>query len=256
MRKLREIIANGKIRRQRAIFVMITVLVLCVGGVLTFLYTQSKDVKKEVVKIQEKKQTKTSDKDEQENKNENTLLAEDGVEDVQEENEEAVQTNNASTNTVSTDKNTSSSSTNNNQTPAPNTHPSKPQEDTSTSEEEIVKGPKPAKYSVVRAYDFPNDFPNDGWHWHYSTYVWTPQHVYWAWDEDRGYYVGDIVWVVALRSTTSNTDISLAPETIENVKKLMVPAPTLEESQELVKKDDDFFYIRYGAINVYVCMEE
>ena len=243
MRKLREIIANGKIRRQRAIFVMITVLILCVGGVLAYRYTQPKDVEKEYVKIQEKE-------------NENTLLAEDGVEDVQEENEETVQTNNATTNTVSTDTNTSSSSANNNQTAAPNTQPSKPQEDTSTSEEEFVKGPKPAKYSVVRAYDFPNDFPNDGCHWHYSTYVWTPQHVYWAWDEDRGYYVGDIVWVVALRSTTNNTDISLAPETIENVKKLMVPAPTLEESQELVKKDDDFFYIRYGAINVYVCMEE
>ena len=115
---------------------------------------------------------------------------------------------------------------------------------------EPTKGPKPAKYTVILANDFPNDFPKDGWSWRYSTYVWTPKSTSWVGDE-----LVSVEWEVALRSTTNDTSISLAPQTIANVKKYMVPAPTLEESKKLIKPGDDYFYIRYGAVNVYVCME-
>lgn len=60
---------------------------------------------------------------------------------------------------------------------------------------------------------------------------------------------------MTLRSYTNNVDISLAPETINNVKKMMVPPPTLEESQGMVSRDDTtYFNVRYGAIEVYVYM--
>ena len=66
----------------------------------------------------------------------------------------------------------------------------------------------------------------------------------------------EIEWEVFHFSLTNNSSITSAPQTIENVKKFMPPPPTLEESKKLVKFDSDCFYIRYGTVNVYVCMEE
>lgn len=119
---------------------------------------------------------------------------------------------------------------------------------------EAAKGPRPAKYSVIKANDFPNDFPRDGWSWRHSTYVWEPTSV--TWGGANGDELVDVVWEVTLRSSTNNVAISLAPQTINNVKKYMPPAPTLEQSKSMIKPDSDLFYVRYGAVEVYVCMEE
>ncbi len=127
---------------------------------------------------------------------------------------------------------------------------------TTTTETQENKTPKPAKYTVILAKDFPNDFPQDGWSWHYSTYAWTPKSTSWGWNDELEPELEEIEWEVGHFSSTSNPNITSAPQTIENVKKFMGPPPTLEESKKLVPYDSDYFYIRYGEVNVYVCMEE
>ena len=130
-------------------------------------------------------------------------------------------------------------------------------ETTPPTQHEPPKTPKPARYSVKRAYNFPNDFPNDGWSWTYKEYAWEPKNTVWS----NGELVG-VEWEVVATTAGMYMEILTAPQTIQNVKQYMVPAPTLEESKKIIYKGDiendnnyGYHLFRYGHVGVYVCTE-
>lgn len=140
------------------------------------------------------------------------------------------------------------STTNNYQKP----QPTRPTEYTTYTyiPTETPKGPKPEKYSVVLCNDYPNGSPNDGWDWCYAKYAWVTKSV----SSFNGEMTA-VEWQIMLcdNGLFPDTTLLTVPETIENVKKLMIPPPTLEEC---IEYGEDIHHMRFGTIEVYVCMEE
>lgn len=114
----------------------------------------------------------------------------------------------------------------------------------SSSAVSVPKRPKPAKYTVIKA----DDFPNDGWEWTRHTFAWRVSETEWGGPD--GTELVRVVWEVSPTSMSSHMDIILGA--CENAKKFMPPAPTLEESKKMIQYGADTFPLRYGKTTLYV----
>lgn len=105
------------------------------------------------------------------------------------------------------------------------------------------KGPKPAKYTVIQA----DDFPRDGWSWRRSVFCWHVSYTEWGGADGRELVAVD--WDVF-------PDSGKVVGAKENAKRFLPPKPTLEESKSMIPYGEDVFFIRYGHTTLYVCLED
>ena len=110
-----------------------------------------------------------------------------------------------------------------------------------SSEQEPPKTPKPAYGTMIPAYDFPNDFPDDEWAWRHTGFWWEPV--------SREYMEGVLINVEWQVVPDSGKVIGLE----NNAIPFMPPKPTLEESKNMNLDDPS---LKYGLTYLYVCLEE
>lgn len=141
----------------------------------------------------------------------------------------------------SSKSNNSSNSNLNNKNNSNNSGNSSNNEPTPPKQEEPPKTPKPAYGTMIPAYDFPNDFPDDEWSWRHTGFWWEPV--------NREYMDGVLInveWqVVPDSGKVSGLESNAIP--------FMPPKPTLEESKNMNLDDSS---LKYGLTYLYVCLEE